>query len=549
MTVRSILIALLLTAGVSAATVALVQNERSGTAARLTPRLVEDALYVDGGVGDTALAAIRGAGPGTGIPPTWVHPPDGAIYPHSFPSPRLQWKDEYASRLYRVDVRAGGALLFSAVTREREIRVPEDLWSRARSAAVPIELTVTSGLLAGDTIAPDTGVSEPASIEIAPATDDPTGMILFGQKLRPADRPTGTVPLLNMHLRLDGLDLDAMRKAPGAAPVRKVMFRSSTGPEPTKYHPERAGDSGAGPDEPTQTQCVSCHAASGDGRYLAVFSQSAEEAPRRFDAPNGFMTILAMPERKVLHQLPHAFMPMFNPATPGLVVYGEVDETIGAKDQQMVRKSDLKVLDILTGTITPVPGASLPDRVENFPYWSPDGKLLTFIRTKKGEIWHGSQGLIDIAAVPWNDGQGGEPVDVPGASHNGRSNVLPVYSPDGRWIVFTQTEKGFFSQESADLMIVPSEGGEARRLDCSSTQADSWHRFSPDGRWLAVVTNREDIRRPHIYLSRFDSEKGTCTPAVQIPVVSGPGAHTHAFTWTPRFDWFDSFETASPDRP
>jgi Tol biopolymer transport system component len=373
-------------------------------------------------------------------------------------------------------------------------------------------------------------------------------------------------------LQIEGFDLEQQK--------HRVLFRSSHGPQKTTVHPGRMERDGGG-DEPgrgpnsesqrgegdaqdpgndsrrsgahgdegnrevTSTQCVSCHAVSSNGKHIAVFSQTAEEAPPEFDAPNGFLTVLSMPERKVVIQLPHAFMPQFNPQNPDLLAFGEVDETIGVKDQMMVRKSDIHVLDLTTGKHFPLPGADLKDRVENLPYWSPDGKRLLFIRTQPGQMWHGAAGHLDVASIPFNNGKGGLAEPLKGASSNGRSNFLPVYSPDGRWVVFTQADQGFFSQESSDLWIVPAAGGTARRMNCNSSHTESWHRFSPDGKWLAMVTNREDIRRPHIYISRFDSETGECKPAVQMPFVSGPGAHTHAFSWTPRFDWLTDYEQVS----
>jgi Tol biopolymer transport system component len=372
------------------------------------------------------------------------------------------------------------------------------------------------------------------------------------------------VPLLMMHLRIDGFDMTRFQ--------HRVLFRSSHGPQPTVMHPGRMedGDNRGGPgderreegndkgdergkkrdgyhdsdQEITSTQCVSCHALSSDGKHIAVFSQTAEEAPPAFDAPNGFLTVLTMPERKVLIQLPHAFMPQFNPTNSDLLAFGQVDETIGVKDQMMVRKSDIHVLNLKTKQHKPLKGAATPDRVENLPYWSPDGKRITFIRTAPGQMWHGSAGKLDIAWVDYNDGEGGKVHPLKGASENGKSNFLPTYSPDGRWIIFTQADKGFFSQESSDLWIVPANGGKARRLDCNSSLTESWHRFGPSGRWLAVVTNREDVRRPHIYLSRFDTEAGNCSPAIQLPVAAGPGAHTHAFSWTKQFSWFNDYELA-----
>ena len=88
---------------------------------------------------------------------------------------------------------------------------------------------------------------------------------------------------------------------------------------------------------------------------------------------------------------------------------------------------------------------------------------------------------------------------------------------------------------------MPAAGGTSRKLGCNSRHADTWHRLDPTGRWPGIVTNREDIRRPHIYAARFDPERGECAPAVQMPIASGNGAHTHAFSWTRRFPWLDDY--------
>jgi len=546
---------------------------------------VADGVWIDAGVTAAQVAAFDPATSYDGAGPEITHPPDGAVYPANFPPPRILWADEYASRTYQVVLLSGEKVLFSGVTNRRELRVTTDAWGAIKAAGGPITIRVSGGLVQPDgKVADDIASSEETTMTVAPDSENPTGMLLFGAKHRPARQPTGTVPLMMMHLRIDGFDF--------AQQQRRVLFRSSTGPQPTKMHPTRVDaergeedrgggpddkrgpdgssgpdssggpdDRGAGPDdgyhggdrgdpgdEITHTQCVSCHAISAHGNYIGVFSQTAEEAPAAFDAPNGFLTILTMPKREVVIQLPHAFMPRFHPTDPTIIVFGEVDETIGNKDQMMVRKSDLHILDLKTGEHKPLPGAATPERVENFPFWSPDGEKLVFIRTKPGEMWHGAAGHLDVATIDYNDGKGGVATDLKGASNNGKSNFLPVYSNDGRWIVFTQADQGFFSQQSADLFIVRADGGEARRMDCNSRHTESWHRFGPDGRWLAVVTNREDIRRPHIYISRFESKDGTCTPAVQMPIISGPGAHTHAFTWTRRFDWLDQYEVAGPTR-
>ncbi len=534
--------------------VALVASVLLGTwvvASRERPGPTSTAdVWVEPRLTAAQVAAFASLTPGAGVPPEVTHPPEGGVVPATFPAPRLLWTDEYASRVYRVEVREGGegAVLWTAYTQGREVTPPLEAWTAWKARTTRLGVTVTSaGVEPDGRVISSALVSSPAIFTIAPVAESPQGMLLFGMKHRPANRPIGTVSLLEMHLRIDALDLEHME--------HRVVFRSSSGPEPTVIHPGRREQERAGPPESpehpdpseftTSTQCVSCHAISNDGRYVAVFSQTAEESPPTFDAPNGFLTVLTMPERKAVLQLPHAFMPQFHPKDSSLLVFGEVDETIGTKDQMMVRKSDLRVANLRTGAVRDVPGANDPGRVENFPYWSPDGTRLVFIRTKPGQLWHGAAGLLDLATVTYDpSGNPAEAQPLRGASDNGKSNFLPVYSPDGRWIVFTQADQGFFSQQSSDLWIVPAEGGTARRLECNGPHTESWHRFSPDGRWLALVTNREDVRRPHIYLSRFDTTLGTAGPAVQLPVVAGPGAHTHAFSWTDRFGWITEYELA-----
>ena len=577
---RSLAVGLLFAGVVGGAFAILATQEVAERSAWLEARDV-DGVWIDAGITQAQVSALRQPGERGGVPPEVVHPPDGAVYPAGFPSPRIQWSDAYASRVYHVQVMSGAEVLWDGVTRKREVIPPLAAWDQMKAAQKLTLRVASAGMDLDGSVAGQVSEFAESDITIAPDADNPQGMILFGAKHRPPSQPNGPVPLIMMNLRIDGMDMESL--------THRVMFRSSYGPQKTQIHPgrmeeERGGgpgpggpgqqqapndehhrppgtpqngpdggderhggpeDGGGEDDGTTHTQCVSCHAMSGSGKYIAIFSQTAEEAPPEFDAPNGFVTILTMPERKVLIQLPHAFMPQFNPVVPELVAFGQIDETIGNKDQMIVRKSDIHVLDLRTLKFKPVPGADTPDRVENFPYWSPDGKRIVFIRTKPNEMWHGSAGLIDIASVAYNDGAGAAAVPLLGASENGRSNVLPVYSPGGKWIIFTQTDQGFFSQESADLYAVPAGGGEARKMACNSRLTESWHRFGPTGKWLAVVTNREDIRRPHIYLARFDEETGTCKPAVQIPYVSGPGAHTHAFSWTKTFPWFADYEPAN----
>ena len=71
----------------------------------------------------------------------------------------------------------------------------------------------------------------------------------------------------------------------------------------------------------------------------------------------------------------------------------------------------------------------------------------------------------DLYRIPFNDGKGGTPEPIEGASQNGMSNNFPKVSPDGRWIVFVKCKNGQLMRPDSQLYIVPFEGG--RRAACA----------------------------------------------------------------------------------
>jgi hypothetical protein len=120
----------------------------------------------------------------------------------------------------------------------------------------------------------------------------------------------------------------------------------------------------------------------------------------------------------------------------------------------------------------------------------------------------------DLYRIPFNDGKGGEPVPIEGASHNGMSNTFPKVSPDGRWIVFVKSRNALLMRPDSQLYIVPVEGGVARRLRCNTPLMNSWHSFSPNGRWL-VFSSKSRSPYTQMFLTHLDAE-GNASPAILI---------------------------------
>lgn len=180
-----------------------------------------------------------------------------------------------------------------------------------------------------------------------------------------------------------------------------------------------------------------------------------------------------------------------------------------------------------SGKLKPLPGADDRAYVQAAAFWSPDGKYLIYSKAPAKEPYHEGQGVAeyanspdetqiqyDLYRIPFNEGRGGTPERIEGASQNGMSNNFPKVSPDGRWIVFVQNRNGLLMRPDSQLYIVPFKGGTPRRLDCNFSRMNSWHTFSPNGRWLAFSSKGRSFYT-QLFLTHID-ENGQDSPAILI---------------------------------
>ncbi len=180
-----------------------------------------------------------------------------------------------------------------------------------------------------------------------------------------------------------------------------------------------------------------------------------------------------------------------------------------------------------TGQRYPLPGADDPQYVQTDGVWTPDGKFIVFARARArdprppGQVPalhandpHETAIQYDLYRIPFNNGKGGTPEPILGASQNGMSNNFPKVSPDGRWIVFVQCHNGQLMRPDSHLFIVPFAGGVARRMRANTRLMNSWHSFSPNGRWL-VFSSKARSPYTQMYLTHIDAH-GNDSPAILI---------------------------------
>jgi tetratricopeptide (TPR) repeat protein/Tol biopolymer transport system component len=203
-------------------------------------------------------------------------------------------------------------------------------------------------------------------------------------------------------------------------------------------------------------------------------------------------------------------------------------------------KGILCVYDRNAGTFAALPGADDPQYVQSNPSWSPDGKYIVFARARAYELKNvsgprkvllspeecrefledGKPFPFDLYRIPFNDGKGGQPEPIEGASNNGMSNFFAKYSPDGKWIVFCKAKSYMLLQPDSELYIIPAEGGRARRLRANTSRMNSWHSFSPNGRWL-VFSSKADSPYTQLFITHID-EQGQSSPAVLLEHFTSP---------------------------
>ena len=183
--------------------------------------------------------------------------------------------------------------------------------------------------------------------------------------------------------------------------------------------------------------------------------------------------------------------------------------------------------DRQTNRLERLPGADDPRYLQAGGVWSRDGKYIVFMRAKAQTPYppgvplaqyandpNETQVQYDLYRIPFNGGKGGQAEPIRGASANGMSNSFPKISPDGRWAVFVQARNGMVMRPDGKLYIVPFEGGEARLMNCNTPLMNSWHTFSPNGRWLAFSSKS---RSPYtqLYLTHIDAN-GNDTPPILV---------------------------------
>jgi TolB protein len=116
-----------------------------------------------------------------------------------------------------------------------------------------------------------------------------------------------------------------------------------------------------------------------------------------------------------------------------------------------------------------------PFDTEISPVWTRDGREILFV-SNRGHI-HGSGGFWRMQAEP-----GAEAMEIHYEETNWKAR--PDFSPDGSRIVYSS----YLGRQWHQLWLMPANGGDAFPVSYGDWD-DTNVRWSPDGRWIAYISN------------------------------------------------------------
>ena len=178
------------------------------------------------------------------------------------------------------------------------------------------------------------------------------------------------------------------------------------------------------------------------------------------------------------------------------------------------KRGDLVVYNVEANSISTTKEVFENEYIETHPCWSHDGKYIYFVRGRDRPLLsHEDMDAFkfdmmrisyDVATDTW-----GSPETVMAYSQADKSCAFPRPSPDGRYVLHILSDKATYPihQKSSDVYLFDLESKEYRRLDSVNSEwAESYPRWSSNGRWFSMVSNRRDNMSALPYFAYFDSE-------------------------------------------
>ena len=181
--------------------------------------------------------------------------------------------------------------------------------------------------------------------------------------------------------------------------------------------------------------------------------------------------------------------------------------------------SDVVVYDVENHQIAGTPLLMDTTRLETMPAWAPDGKTLFFCESAQPKMPQGYRdirySIRSIAFDPERFSFGDRVETVYDAMASGKDATFPRVSPDGRFLLFAETAYGCFAiwHKDADLRMVNLQDGSLHRLEAlNGPDADSYHCWSSNSRWIIWASRRLDGLYSRLFIAHIDADGNASKP-------------------------------------
>ena len=438
------------------------------------------------------------------------YPLDGTLFPPEIIPPGFEWSDTHPnSDLWLISIQFGdGKNGMAFLSQAREWTPPDDKWQVIKRRSVETMAKIT--LYGFQRKGPKKFLSK-ASFSIG-TSGDPVGAPIF---YREVNLPFADAVVDPSRIRWRFGEISSKKRPPIVLenlPVCGNCHSFSSDGSILGMDVDYANDKGSYTVVRTAKEMVL------EKKNILTWSdyQKEKEEPTygllSQVSPDGRFVVSTVKDRSVFVAVPNLeFSQLFFPVKGILAVYSRA-----------------------TGTFSALPGGDERNYVQSNPSWSPDGKNIVFARSSAFTLKsiHDRGGVLltidecrefierdrlfkyDLYRIPFNDGEGGRPEPLRGASNNGMSNYFAKYSPDGKWIVFCKASSFMLLQKDSELHIIPADGGEARRLACNTGRMNSWHSWSPNSRWL-VFSSKANSAYTQLFLTHINGA-GSSSPPVLL---------------------------------
>ena len=192
-------------------------------------------------------------------------------------------------------------------------------------------------------------------------------------------------------------------------------------------------------------------------------------------------------------------------------------------------ESDIIAYDVEKGEVTNLENDTT--EFEVFPAWAPDGRTLYYCSAhfdRDSSVSRVNDVISRYQELKYNiykksfdpdTRQFGPRELVFSADSLDKSAVLPRISPDGRFLVFTLATYGYFHiwHHDADLWMMDLQTGACGPMnEVNSSDTESYHTWSSNGRWLVVSSRRDDGTFTRPFFAHIDKE-GKCSKPFELP--------------------------------